>query len=455
MNFRLLKRGAFALAIGVLSTPSTLAKVSVEEAEKLGTTLTPVGGEIAGNAAGTIPTWDGGLTVIPEGFEPGKPYIDPYSEDPVLFTITQDNIEKYKDSLTPGQIAMFNKYPSFFMNVYQTRRSAVYNEETIKETKHNALNAITVDNGNGVENFSGVNPFPIPQSANEIIWNHIFRERGGSIVLTQANVAPTTNGTFSPVRFNQEFVLRDSLKDYAKNRDDNVLFYFKSSVVSPARLAGNVFLIHETINQVAEPRRAWLYNAGQRRVRRAPGVAYDGPRSGTDGMGTADEFDMYNGAPNLYDWELIGKKEIYVPYNAYKLDDTSLSYKDMVKPGHLAPEYSRYELHRVWVVEAKLKENQRHIYKTRTFYIDEDTWSIVATDIYDGRGELWRYSEGHTKLYYDQGLMLPTVMIIHDLISGRYIAQGLANEEKVRYTFGKKFTTKSFTPAALRRSGKR
>jgi len=170
---------------------------------------------------------------------------------------------------------------------------------------------------------------------------------------------------------------------------------------------------------------------------------------------TTDNFDMYNGAPDRYDWKLVGKQELYVPYSSYRLDDKSLKYGDIVKPGHLNSDYMRYELHRVWKVEATLKEGQRHIYSKRILYVDEDSWGALVADHFDGRGELWRFAEAHNKYHYDAGAIFTTVETSYDLLSGRYIANGLANEEEFRYNFAKKYTSKEFTPAALRRSGRR
>ncbi|CAN0603546.1 unnamed protein product, partial [Ectocarpus sp. 12 AP-2014] len=206
----------------------------------------------------------------------------------------------------------------------------------------------------------------------EVIFNHITRYRGGSIIRNVAQVTPQANGDFSPVKFSEHLADRVALADYEPGKDDNVLFYFKQVITAPSRLAGNVLLVHETLDQVEEARRAWLYNSGQRRVRRAPQVAYDGPGTAADGQRTTDNFDLYNGAPDRYDWELVGKKEMYIPYNSYRLTDRSLSYDDIVQPGHLNPELLRYELHRVWHVRAKLKDGERHIYGQRDFYVDED-----------------------------------------------------------------------------------
>ena len=48
------------MALSVLAA-NVMAAVSPEEAAKLGTSLTPVGAEKAGNADGSIPAWTGGI----------------------------------------------------------------------------------------------------------------------------------------------------------------------------------------------------------------------------------------------------------------------------------------------------------------------------------------------------------------------------------------------------------
>jgi mannose-6-phosphate isomerase-like protein (cupin superfamily) len=164
---------------------------------------------------------------------------------------------------------------------------------------------------------------------------------------------------------------------------------------------------------------------------------------------------MYNGSPERYDWELLGKKEIYVPYNSYRLHSDELSYDELLQPLHLNPEVPRYELHRVWVVEATLKEGTRHQYKRRTFYIDEDSWQIVHVDQYDNRDELWRVSEGHGINYYDVPTYWTTLEVHYDLQEGRYLAVGLNNEAPYTYDFEVDLSPRDFTPGALRRAGRR
>ncbi|MDX1756706.1 MAG: DUF1329 domain-containing protein [Marinobacter sp.] len=446
------------LATGVL-TASLMASnaygaVSAAEAAKLGDTLTPIGAEKAGNGD-EIPAWDGGLDQIPAGYKGDGIYVDPFPNEQPLFTIDQSNVSEYADRLSAGQVAMINKYSDYVIPVYPTHRTAAYPDDIEQETIENATKVELIKGGNGLGNYQNATPFPIPQNGLEVIWNHITRYRGGSVARNVGQVTPQENGAYSVVKFQDELTWRAFLTDYDPEEDANVLFYFKQAITAPARLAGNVLLVHETIDQVAEPRRAWVYNAGQRRVRRAPQVAYDGPGTASDGMRTSDNFDMYNGAPDRYDWELVGKKEMYIPYNSYQLVDRDLSYDDIIKAGHINQELTRYELHRVWHVRATLKEGERHIYAQRDFYIDEDSWQASVIDHYDGRGELWRVAEAHNMYFYDQQVPWYAIEVLYDLLSGRYLALGLTNEESNPYTFGVERSSREYTPSALRRAGTR
>ncbi|MGR6871149.1 DUF1329 domain-containing protein [Pseudomonas sp. HK3] len=453
----LMKKTLIGSAIALtLAAGNVLAAVSAQEAARLGKDLTPMGAEKNGNG-GAIPAWTGGIE-SPAGFKVGDKHIDPFPGDKVQFTITAQNYTKYAANLTEGQIAMFKKYPETYkMPVYQTRRTSAYPQNVYDKTKANATATKLIGGGNGMANYDVGVPFPIPADGLEVIWNHIVRYRGGSVSRVVGQATPQANGAYTMVKFRDEFTFKNKLSDYDAStmQDNNILFYFKQDVVSPARLAGNVLLVHETLDQVKEPRKAWIYNAGQRRVRRAPQVAYDGPGTAADGLRTSDNFDMYNGAPDRYTWKLVGKKEVYIPYNSYKLNSGDVKYDEIVKAGHINQDLTRYELHRVWHVEAVLKEGQRHIYGKRTFYIDEDTWQATEIDHFDGRGELWRVAEAHNIFFYDRKVPWYTIESLYDLQSGRYLALGLDNEEAKPYDFGFTRSEKDYTPAALRRSGVR
>ncbi|WP_445938042.1 DUF1329 domain-containing protein, partial [Pseudomonas sp.] len=362
-----------AAIVLALSAGSAFAAVSPAEAAKLGASLTPFGAEKAGNAAGTIPEWTGGITKAPAAYKtPGQHHVDPFADDKPLFTITKANLDQFKDNLTPGQIAMFNTYPnSYQMPVYQTRRSGSAPQWVYDNTIKNATTAKLLDGGNGFSDAYGGIPFPIPQNGVEALWNHIARYRGTYIVRRASEVAVQRNGSYSLVTSQQEALFKFYNPKGTAADLNNIMFYYLSFTKSPARLAGGAVLVHETLDQVKEPRQAWGYNAGQRRVRRAPNLAYDTPIAAADGLRTADDTDMINGSPDRYDWKLIGKKEIYIPYNSYKVTSPEVKYKDLLQVGHLNPAFTRNELHRVWVVEGTLKSGSRHIYSKRTLFLDE------------------------------------------------------------------------------------
>lgn len=452
-----MKRLMQSTSLGLsLLAGTALAAVTPEQAAQLGKTLTPLGAEQPGNADGSIPAWTGGLGTTsgkqsPEGF-----LDDPYASEQPLFTIDARNAEQYKDKLSPGQLAMLKRYPdSYRLPVYPSHRSVALPDFVYAAARSNALNTQLVEDGNGLTDFQTAYPFPIPQNGHEVVWNHLTRYRGGSMQRISVQATPEKSGAFIPVKFEMEFTYRDQLKDFDPAKPGNVLFYYKEEVKSPARLAGSVLLVHETLNQVKEPRLAWLYNAGQRRVRRAPQVAYDGPYPASEGQRVGDNFDMYNGAQDRYDWKLVGKRELYIPYNSFKLDSPKLKYDDIVQAGHLNPEFTRYELHRVWEVEANLKPGERHVYAKRVFFIDEDSWQIVLADHYDARGTLWRVGEGHLQPYYNAQVPWLAVETLHDLLNGRYIVSGMKNEENQGVEFGVKALAADYTPAALRNSGVR
>ncbi len=445
--------GSGALALSLLAS-AAVAAISPQEADKLGSSLTPMGAQKEGNADGSIPAWTGGLkpgaTTVQNGF-----LGDPYASEKPLFVITAANAEQYKEKLTPGQLALFKRYPdSYRIPVYPSHRSAAAPQAVYDSIKKGATQVQLINDGNGLSNFdTHYTPFPIPKSGVELVWNHETRYRGSNFLRYTAQVVPQVNGDFTPVGFKESVGFPQSMGDNDPSKSSNIMYYYKQEVIAPARLTGTVNLAYETIDQLKEPRQAWTYNAGQRRVRRAPEVAYDGPGSAADGMRTADNSDLYNGAPDRYDWKLIGKKEIYIPYNSYRMMSPKLKLADLVRPGHLNPDHARYELHRVWEVEGTLKPGARHVYAKRHMYFDEDTWALAEVDHYDSRGQLWRVAEGHQATDYQQGISLYAAQALYDLIAGRYLVMNLINEAKQGTQYDQKYTSNDFTPAALRNSG--
>ena len=445
--------GSIAVCTFVASISN--AAVTEEQAAQLGQSLTPVGAEKASNTEKTIPAWSGGLTTPPAGYQKGDHPIDPFENEKPVAVITAKNIDQYRNKLSPGQLAMFDAYPeSYAMHIYPSHRTAAMPESVYDAAKYNATHTTLIDDGNGLQDFKGYIPFPIPGNGLEVIWNHIARYRGKSSQRDMVQIITQRNGSYYAVAMNEEVVYPENMNGLGEKAEE-MLVFFKQKITAPARLTGNVLLVHDSINQVKDPRKAWIYNAGQRRVRRAPQVAYDGPGTSSDSLRTSDNFDMYNGAPDRYNWKLLGKQELYIPYNSYKLASTEVKYDDIVRPGHMNPEYLRYELHRVWKVEATLKDGSRNIYSKRTFYIDEDSWQAAVVDHYDSRGNMWRVSEAYAMQMYYADVPFTAAQGYYDLTNNRYLVIGLQNEERVPVQFDHVASYTDFTPAAIRRSGKR
>jgi hypothetical protein len=446
-----------AIALSLLAS-SVMAAVGPDEVAKLGSTLTPIGAEKAGNADGSIPSYDGGLPTNAAPVTANGFLGDPYANEKPLFTITAQNAEQYKAKLSEGQLAMFKRYPDTYkIPVFTTHRSVGMPADVQQRIKTSAAKVTLLEGGSGLKGFteSRYYAFPIPQNGLEVVWNHITRYRGGNLRRLYVQAAPQVNGNYTLVNFEDTVAFPERMPDLDAKKAAATLLMFKQRVTAPARMAGNVLLVHESLDQVNDPRMAWIYNAGQRRVRRAPQVGYDGPGTASDGLRTSDNFDMFNGAPDRYDWKLVGKKELYIPYNNFRLASPNVKYADILTPGHPNPALARYELHRVWVVEATLKEGERNIYAKRRFYIDEDSWMIALSDHYDGRGQLWRVGEAMLMPYYTRQIPATALESLNDLIAGRYIAVGLSNEEKEFVQFDLKATAADFTPAALRNEGVR
>ena len=443
----LLKSAACLLAV----LPLTLvARTSDAELARLGKDLTPVGAERAGNADGSIPPWDGGLTKAPAGWQPGSAYADPFPNEKPLFTITGQNAEQYKDKLTPGLMAVLKKYPYFRMPIYPSHRTAALPKAVTDRAKA-AAPGVELD-GWGLKNLGQSNiPFPIPKEGLEVMWNHLVRYTGGGVEALIHSFPVRANGDYMKVGFWATRIYDENFEKHVDNR----LFWFNGYFTEPADLIGTHYLVYEPIDQVAETRKAWIYNAGQRRVRRAPDLAYDNAQNGSDGLAVVDQYDGYNGAPDAYDWKLLGKKEYYVSYNAYRMGDKNLTYKQIIQKNTVNPDYMRYELHRVWVVEGRVKPGKSHIYARRLFYIDEDSWSVLLDDAYDSRGELWRTGIHAMVQYYDAIVPGYRFELWHDLSNGAYVLTGLDNEIKGTVKFGVAGASKDFTIDALRRQGTR
>ncbi|MDZ4333116.1 MAG: DUF1329 domain-containing protein [Pseudomonas sp.] len=428
------------------------AKVDSTQAARLGQDLTPLGGERAGNAAGTIPAWDGGLAQPPANYQPGMHHPDPYSADAPLYQVNNQNLAQYQAQLPAGLKALLEKNPDYVLRVFPTRRSAAAPQRIYDATRFNAQTAELISGGNGVDGAAAGIPFPLPKTGQEVIWNHIMRYRGDRISFVTNQAAVLSNGAYNLLKLERDIYFLYGREGVSPQDLDNTLFYYKYKVVAPAKLAGSALVVQETLDQVLAIRKAWRFNRGERRVRRLPMLAYDTLQPDSNGMATADQVDSYNGAPDRYDWQLVGKQEMLVPYNSYAVHQKGIPYDNILRSNTVNPDLLRYELHRVWVVEAELRKGFSHPYAKRRFYIDEDSWQILAADLYDKSGELSGVQESHPISYYDVPMFGSTLETIYDFKGKRYFVDGLDNNEPM-YNFNAKLGQRDFTPQALRREG--
>jgi hypothetical protein len=417
-----------------------------------------MGAERAGNADGTIPAWEGGYTTVPDGFVSGGKRGDLFPDDTVQFKITAENMDQYADKLTEGTKALLQKYPeSFYINVYQTRRTAAAPQWAYDEVYKNATRSYI--EGSDVKDVYGGPPFPIPKSGIEAIWNHQLRFRPASWNFINDGLLGTAAGKL--VHLNTSvakqtmpvFIEGKTLEDYKKEWDGEFWFLRLKNTAPPVQ-ADTAIVARE--NLVGNKTISYLYLSGQRRVRRLPISCCDVPSSPTGGMSTFDETEVFTGAlaMALHDWKIVGKKEIYIPYNCNKYNDFPL--REAVTARHLNPEAVRYELHRVWVVEANLKEGKRHQHPRQVYYLDEDTWSAVLSDRYDANGALYRSG-------YQLLMVMPDVPCVANMPWGLYDLQAnvLAavnnyNEYDEQFVVqDPPYRNKEFTPTALQRESVR
>ena len=441
--------GSLGFAATLFAAGPALAAVSAQEAARLGKDLTPIGAEKAGNKDGTIPEWTPGEQ---DGDLSGEyPHNDEIDGEKPTFTITKANMAKYADKLTEGHKELLGRYDDYKMNVYPSYRFVAFPDEIYEATQKNATTAelVAPDRPQGAT--LGF-PFPIPKSGAEPIWNHKLKWRGEGVrrYNNQMIVRPNQPMQLTKLIEDVQFAYA-SMENPQELKDGTPYLYYLSETVAPPRLAGQYILVHDKTGTGNEGRSAWLYNPGFRRIRRAPAVCCDNPYEGTEGYQFYDQVDMFNGILDYYDWKLLGKKEMYIPYNDNKIAGDKVTYKEIATPNHINQDLPRYELHRVWVVEANNKPGLRHKIKKRVFYIDEDSWNIVAVDNYDQRDELWQFQEGHLTVAPNVQSAGTVPEVIYHFDSGVYFVTAAFNEDEP-YDFEVNFSKNHFTASSVQKN---
>lgn len=441
------------------SVNSASAKGTPEEVAKLGNTLTCTGGEKAGTASG-VPEFTGKWLGTPSGiqYEPhkGQHPVDPYVSEKPIFIITAENQSKYAERLTDGQKAMFAKYPKTFqIPVYQGHRDFRYPDFVCSSAKKNAENATVNTDGLGISNaVKGALPFPLPKTGLELAFNNLlpFRSSTEFTLRDSANVLP--DGSIVWGRAENRSMSLLNRPDEAGQPLVGGMAQGMNITKLPEREKGGVSINMEPVDFGKDKRLGWSYDPGTRRVRQIPEYGFDQPLSGTGGKMTIDSDRLFNGSPERYNWKLVGKREIYVPANAYKVHAKGVKYVDLIKPNHANPSFMRYELRRVWMLEASLKEGYRHLFSKRVLFLDEDTGQALVSDYYDGRGQLWQHALVNHYYAFDANAWHAGTSFYHDLNSGGYLAYNLFQERDLGPVLNKNdMTPAMFTPQAARTAG--
>ncbi len=430
---------------------------AAQDAARLKQDLTPVGAERAGSKDGTIPAWTGGDLKAPAGWKPGQPRPDPYAADKPLYTVDASNADKYKAHLSEGQMALLKTLKGYTMPVYPTRRSCGYPDFVYERTAQNATGSKLAANGFEIEKATpaGV-PFPLPKNGAEAVWNHKLHWVGAGRIERYATIfSNPKGGDFVPLVQDQwTQTLFGDQKAKSLEEAQGIEFKVLNEVVSPAARVGEIILINYYLNKESE---AWLYFPGQRRVRRSPTFSYDNPVPGYENLLMVDQYLMYSGPMDRYDWKIVGKQELLVPYNTFRFNDTSRKFKDIFGAEYPKRDLMRYELHRVWKIEATVKQGQRHLFPKRVMYLDEDTWIMLVEDLYDAQGKIWRAMEAYPYTAWELPACVFQGYISYDLNVGRYMADNMPQEGKVDWLAGRegRIDPNKFNADELRRVGGR
>lgn len=386
--------------------------------------LTPSGAERGASKDGNVPAWEGAPAA--GGWTYGKKRVDSfkYKDDKPLFTIDAGNVDKYADKLSPGQVATIKQMAGFKMDVYPSRRTCGVPDFVAENTKKNAGTAKLGTDGWSLKeaNVPGF-PFAQPKTGTEAMWNMKMRYRGVAIDY------PAITTAVSPRKGSAEWITAESEQTVyfpwaAKGSrllstmpavEQYVYFAYRA----PAALAGGALSISIFLDQPATE--TFYYFPGQRRVRRMPSYAYDSPQVGFENQYTLDEPYVFQGTIDRFDWKLVGKKELIVPYNAFGAYDESGKFNDLLKANGLVQSHRRYETHRVWVVEATVKSGTRHTAPKRVFYLDEDSWNAVLAEDYDGQGKIFKVREGYPIPVYETGTCDVSAFAQYNLTEGRVV----------------------------------
>jgi hypothetical protein len=447
-----LMAGASAVALNIRISKARAAA----DPSLLTTTLTPLGSERAGNADGSIPAWTGGYTTLPSGWQPGQSMPDFFADDQPVVVIDSSNMAEHADRLSEGTMAMMKKY-GFSIKVYPTHRTACAPQWVYDNIAKNATAAQPVAKGItwGFTNAYGGIPFPIPDTSDplmagaQIIWNHNARWWGYSFESTPYSIvvnngAPVVSA-YSQTQYTFPYYDQGgSLATYSGLISKQIAMQ-----LAPANIRGQQIDSWIYSDPSQHPEDVWEVLQGQGRIRKAPEVSYDTPSQFLDGVTNYDEYYGFNNSLQKYQWKYITKKEMYIPYNNNAL--ANAPYQQALLPHFVNPDLVRWELHRVWVVEATLAPGERNVLARRMLYVDEDTYTCAFVDAWDANDNLFHVNHVYQWVRPDAPGSMYFNNAIFNLQTDDYaVASGPFNEQAhPSVYFDKHFPETDFNPEVM------
>lgn len=362
--------------------------------QRLLSELTPLAAIPAGNGS-DIPPWRGGVRMPPPTAVMGAERVAAYQSDQPIIRINGNNWQQYSQYLATGLQSLFQQNPdSFEISVYPTRRSAAAPDAVYDAVYRNAVR-VQIERGHMYGKFAlGGIIFPIAQTGQELVWNHLSRWRGYGRTAAVEDWQPTDSG-WQRLRW---------------QLDEKIPFYSQlhrpqatESIFTRDLIANGL-----SLSEVANTR------IGVKRDERG---AY--PTGWQANFPAPEDRDMFSANPSDYVWTLLGSREMYVPYNQnpQQLPELSLGQ-------HPAMDRIRFEKHRVWLVDGVLRKGAHGLYQKRVFYIDEDSSAILMADLYDTDGHLWRFNLALPVCWYELPALASIAELSLDLLARNYAAIG-------------------------------
>lgn len=449
-------RTLLAILLALHALPLLAGPTAAEVAE-LGKSLTEVGAIRAGNADGSIPAYDPAkaITRPVEPYKPvnpagGFPYTDPFAADKPLFSITAANMDKYGGKLNEGTKHLLKTHAGYRVDVYPTRRTASLPRFALENTVKNVNNPKLVGDGDGIEGAHAQVPFPIPHAGKEAMWNAILRYK------QPYERADSYAAWFMDGSGNHSLIYRaavDYEHQYWDPSSKNPEYFLRlvNYITAPAARTGARDMRVSPLRLDIKEQNAWSYTQGQRRVRLAPEFKYDTVNAQESGVKVYDEIAGFDGKMDRFDFKLLGRREMFIPYNAYKAQQSAM--ETVLTPNFVNPDVMRFELHRVWVVQADLKPGARHIYSRKVFYLDEDSWNFALYDSFDQAGKLYRSSVWPLYVAQETGVLRQDAQVFYDHVKGAYSLSGWVEPGMTGWHSRGALPPNYFSPEALAASG--